>query len=69
MFLNRNIQKSILVAEELYSAAERKFGHQFCTVDELVAELLRELLREDAQQMDEGEQRVIEERLKSLGYI
>jgi len=30
---------------------------------------LRELLRDESTQMDQAEQRVIEQRLKDLGYI
>jgi hypothetical protein len=61
--------RSVAVPEELCVAAEQKFAHHFGTVDELVAELLRQLLQENALAMDEKEQHIIEERLKGLGYI
>lgn len=61
--------RNVLLPEELCLAAEKKFAHRFGTVDELVAELLRELLRDDALAMDEKEQQVIEKRLRGLGYI
>ena len=38
-------------------------------LEELLVFVLRELLRDQAAQMDQAEQRVIEQRLKDLGYI
>ena len=61
--------RTVAVPEELCQATERKFAHRFGTLDELVAELLKELLRDSALVTDENEQRIIEERLKGLGYI
>jgi hypothetical protein len=64
-----NSLRTVAIPEELCRAAERKFAHRLGTLDELLAELLKELLRDDALVNDENEQRVIEERLKGLGYI
>lgn len=61
--------RMIQVSEHLCEAAERKFGHRFGTVEEIVATVLEQLLREDALQLDKQEEQVIEARLKSLGYI
>jgi hypothetical protein len=61
--------RTVAIPEELCRAAERKFAHRFGTLDELLTELLKELLRDNALVLDENEQRVIEERLKGLGYI
>jgi Arc/MetJ-type ribon-helix-helix transcriptional regulator len=61
--------RSVVLPEELCAAAEQKFAHRFGSVDELVGELLRQLLQENALAMDEKEQHIIEERLKGLGYI
>jgi hypothetical protein len=61
--------RTISVPEELCRAAEQRFAHRFSTMDELVSELLRELLRDNAMAMDESERRIVEERLKGLGYI
>ena len=61
--------REIRLPDELCQAAEQRFGHQFSSLEELVAFVLRELLRDDASQMDEAETRVIEERLRDLGYI
>ena len=61
--------RSISLPEELCRSAEKKFGHRFASVEEMLTALMTELLSEDAASLDEGEQRVIEQRLKSLGYI
>jgi hypothetical protein len=61
--------RSVAISEELCRAVERRFAHRFGALDELLTELLKELLRDDALVNDENEQRVIEERLKGLGYI
>jgi Arc/MetJ-type ribon-helix-helix transcriptional regulator len=61
--------RTISLPEGLCEAAEKKFGHRFGSVEELVRATLRELLRDNALAMDESEQRIVEERLKGLGYI
>lgn len=54
---------------ELCRDAERHFAARFASVEELLVFVLQELLRDQATQMDQAEQRVIEQRLKDLGYI
>ena len=61
--------RNVHVPEELCLAAEKMFAQQFNSIDELVASLLRELLRDDAVKMDEGELEIIEQRLRGLGYV
>jgi hypothetical protein len=61
--------RSVLLDEQLCHAAEMKFGQRFGTIEELLHSVLQELLREDALTLDADEQRVIEERLRGLGYI
>ena len=61
--------RTITLPEELCRAAEQKFADRFGTLDELLTAVLNQLLRDDAQKMEEKEQRIIEERLKGLGYI
>jgi hypothetical protein len=65
MATNRNIS----LPEELCGKVEKRFGHRFGTLDEFMATVLGQLLREDALIMDTREQQIIEERLKGLGYI
>lgn len=61
--------RTIALPSELCDAAEQKFAHRFGSLEELLAALLHELLRDEALKMDEQEQRVIEDRLKALGYV
>ena len=53
----------------LCQAAEQRYGGRFGSLEEFLVYVLKELTRDDAAQMDQAEQRVIEERLKDLGYI
>jgi hypothetical protein len=55
--------------EDLCQAAETRFCGRFRGVDELLTFVLKELTRDDALRLDEKEQRIIEERLRGLGYI
>jgi hypothetical protein len=61
--------REVRLPAELCSEAERRFAARFGTLEELLVHVLQELLRDKAAQMDEGERRVIEQRLKDLGYI
>jgi Arc/MetJ-type ribon-helix-helix transcriptional regulator len=61
--------RSVQIPVDLYAEAQNKFGQRFASVDELVTFALRELVRDDAAQMDEAERRLVEERLRDLGYL
>lgn len=61
--------RDVRLPAELCNDAERRFAARFGSVEELLVFVLRELLRDQAAQMDQAEQRVIEQRLKDLGYI
>jgi hypothetical protein len=61
--------REVRLPEDLCRAAEKKFGGKFRSVDELVAFLLRELVRGDTVEMDRAEQAAVEQRLKDLGYL
>jgi hypothetical protein len=54
---------------DLCQAVERKFGERFGSLEEFLIFAMGELVKDDAAQMDQAEERVIEERLKDLGYI
>jgi hypothetical protein len=45
------------------------FGDHFGGVEQLLEYVLRDLTREDATRTDEDEQRMIEQRLRDLGYL
>jgi hypothetical protein len=61
--------RDVRLPAELCNDAERRFAGRFGSLEELLVFVLRELLRDEATHMDEVEQRVIEQRLKDLGYI
>lgn len=61
--------RTIAIPEELCLTVEQKFADRFSSAGELIVFLLRELLRDDALKMDEQEQKIIEERLRGLGYV
>ncbi len=61
--------KDVRLPADLCAAAEKKFAQRFGTLDELLTFLLREVLRDDAVKADEAEQRMVEERLRELGYL
>ena len=53
----------------LCDKAEKKFGARYGGLEPFLNHVLQELLRDDAAEMDEHERRIIEQRLKDLGYI
>jgi hypothetical protein len=61
--------RNISLPEELCQRAEARFRNRFENLDEMVATLMAELLREDSAMLDRNEEKIIEERLKGLGYI
>lgn len=61
--------RTVVLREDLCNAAAQRFAHRFGGLEELLTAVLEELVRDDALQMDEKEQQIIEERLKGLGYI
>jgi hypothetical protein len=61
--------RTIQLPADLCTDAEKKFGHLFGSVEELLASVLRDLLRGDARNADEAEQKLVEERLRELGYL
>lgn len=54
---------------DLCAAAEKNFSHLFGNVEELLTFVLRDLVRDDASKADQAEERLIEDRLKDLGYL
>ena len=61
--------RTVVLREDLCRSAEKRFGHRFGGLEELLTAALEELVRDDVLKMDEKEQQIIEERLKGLGYI
>lgn len=61
--------RTVSLPAELCMQAEKKFGEKFGSLEQVLEYVLRDLVRDDAAQADEGEQRMIEQRLRDLGYL
>jgi hypothetical protein len=61
--------RDVRLPADLCAAAEKKFSEAFGSLEELLTFILRDLSRDDASQLDQVEQRLIEERLRELGYL
>jgi hypothetical protein len=61
--------RQVGLPEDLCAAAEKIYGKQFPSLEKLIVFLLEEVTRRDAVTLDQEERRIIEERLKALGYI
>ena len=61
--------REVTLPVDLCEAVERRFGQQFGNLEEFLQFVLTELLRDDANQMDQSDQRLIEARLRDLGYL
>lgn len=57
------------LSSELCARAEKAFGARFGSLEELIEFMLNELLGDGSIQQDRAEQRMIEERLRDLGYL
>lgn len=61
--------REIRLPADLCTAVEQRFSSKFGSVDELVAFLLRELIRGDTFDLDQADQAAVEQRLRDLGYL
>ncbi len=61
--------REVRLSAELCQAAEQRYGAQFGSLERFLEWVLQRLVQDDAARMDQSEQRIIEERLKDLGYI
>jgi len=61
--------RHVELPSSLCEAAEQKFGARFGSLEQFLTYVLQQLIRDEAARMDQDEQRVIEERLKDLGYM
>jgi hypothetical protein len=61
--------RELRLPANLCEGAEKKFGQRFGSVEELLVFVLRDLLRDDATRFDQAEEKLIEDRLRDLGYI
>lgn len=61
--------RQVSLPGSLCAAAEQKFGTKFTSLEQFLTFVLQEVVRDDATQMDEAEKKMIERRLKDLGYL
>ena len=65
-----NSQRNVRLPSHLYEAGERLIqGTRFRTVEEFLAFVLQELTTAAGERLDERERKVIEDRLRGLGYL
>ena len=61
--------KMVQLPADLCAVAEKKFAHRFANLEELLVFVLQDLTQDEARQFDEAEQRLVEQRLRELGYL
>ncbi len=61
----RTIRLPVNVCEE----AEKHWGSRFGRIEDLLIFVLKELNRDEAEQLDQAEEQAIEQRLRDLGYL
>ena len=61
--------RTLNLPEELCAAAERLYGPRFASLEQMLIFLLEEITRTDAARLDQEEERIVQERLKELGYL
>lgn len=61
--------REVRLPNDLCLAAERRFQEEFSSLEDLLIFVLKDLVRDEASALDQAEQRIIEERLRDLGYL
>ena len=62
-------RRTISLPEDLCATAEQRFVPSFENLESLLEFVLRELTRSDAESLNQAERKILEERLRNLGYI
>jgi hypothetical protein len=55
--------------EELCARLEKEFGKPFASFEDLMVFVMQKLTQEQAAQMDEADLKILEQRLRDLGYM
>ena len=61
--------REVRLPADLCAAAEKRFDKTFSNVEELLTAVLRDLATDDVSALDQAEQRLVEQRLRELGYL
>jgi hypothetical protein len=61
--------REVRLPVDLCRAAEEKFAGRFENIEALLEFVLREAVDDTVTQLDQAEERIVEERLRDLGYI
>jgi hypothetical protein len=61
--------RDVRLPADLCAAAEKRFGKTFAHIEELLTAVLRDLASDDVSALDQAEQRLVEQRLRELGYL
>ena len=61
--------REVRLPAKLCQDVEQRFSSTFGSLEELLAFVLQELSDTKATQLDESERRMVEERLRELGYL
>jgi hypothetical protein len=61
--------RTVQLPAKLCAAVEEKFSRTFSNLEELLTFILQDLAHDEARKADEAEERLVEERLKELGYL
>lgn len=61
--------RNVVLPEDLCAAVEKIYQQRFGSLEELLIAVLRTLERDEAAKADQAEQRMVEERLRELGYL
>jgi hypothetical protein len=59
----------IRLPAELCTAALQRLGSRFANIEEFVLFVMHEVVANEVQKLDEAERRMVEERLRDLGYV
>lgn len=61
--------RTLNLPEDLCAEAEKWMTGRFNSVEALLGFLLQEIVNNDASKFDEAEEKIVEQRLRDLGYI
>lgn len=62
-------RRTVELPDEVCARLEESFGKPFATFEELLVYVMQELTRAQAAKMDEAEKKILEQRLRDLGYL